>query len=110
MQLQQMKQILNIIYILVIRFQVIIQFGNKNIKPDIPHSLEDIALPIKVQEALGIVSLFRDGVNIDILYNELKKYYERYKLKNPNEYSNYKHICRYEIDSYVEEEENEDAS
>lgn len=85
-------------------------FGNKNIKPDIPHSLEDIALPIKVQEALGIVSLFRDGVNIDILYNELKKYYERYKLKNPNEYSNYKHICRYEIDSYVEEEENEDAS
>ncbi len=84
-------------------------FGNKNYDNKIPTSKEEIILPDKIREAVGIVSLFRDGVNIDVLYNELKKYYDKYKIKNPNVYSNYKHICRYEIDSYIEpEEEGED--
>ena len=82
-------------------------FNIKNFDSSIPASLEDVKFPEKIKEAIGIVSLFRDGVNIDILYNELKKYYEKYKLKDPNAYSNYKHICRYEIDSYVEEEEDD---
>ena len=80
-------------------------FNIKNFDSSIPASLDDVIFPEKIKEAIGIVSLFRDGVNIDILYNELKKYYDKYKLKDPNVYSNYKHICRYEIDSYVEEEE-----
>ena len=79
-------------------------FGNKKFDSTIPNTLEDVKFPDKIKEAIGIVSLFRDGVNIDVLYNELKKYYDKYKLKNPNVYSNYKHICRYEIDSYVEED------
>ncbi len=79
-------------------------FGNKKFDSPIPNTLEDVKFPDKIKEAIGIVSLFRDGVNIDVLYNELKKYYDKYKLKNPNVYSNYKHICRYEIDSYVEED------
>ena len=84
-------------------------FNIKNYDNFIPSKKEEIKLPNKIKEALGLVSLFKDGINIDILYQKLSKYYLDYEIKDANKYSNYKHICRYEIDSYSEGDEDNES-
>ena len=73
-------------------------FSSKKLNEKLPDEDCPLLLPELVREALGIVSLMKDGVNIDILYKFLNEYYKKFGDKyDPNKYSDYKHICRYEL-------------
>ena len=73
-------------------------FSSKKLNEKLPGKDGPLLLPELVREALGIVSLMKDGVNIDILYKFLNEYYKKFGDKyDPNKYSDYKHICRYEL-------------
>lgn len=73
--------------------------------------INNIKIPDKVLDAISLAYQYKKGVNLDIAYRGISEYFIKYadgkKLSKlePNKYSNYKHICRYEIDTFEGDEE-----
>lgn len=86
-------------------------FDIKKYNEAIPSNFTSFKFPQKVRDAIKIVDLIKNQkINIDSINDDLVSYFDINDVKNPNLFSNYKHICRMEINTREEDVEDEESS